>query len=475
MFRIRPLASVAIATVCILSLPPGCVKGGSSPELPPTILALGPIACGCDSECLFAVEGTLARALEGDEELFLAVMPVDDAASRYFLQFGDKTVNETLWTAQAQAGSADVPPQSEDVFEVYAIVVDGSLSEGLPLDPLPALSPQYIPGLLAVSDAQSLTVECEGEPDPEDPDLSPELPVLDALSSHTYWHLYSPVRGQAGESVPEDQIRSELQMLFDSGARGLVTYEMMNGVQLAPCIAKDVGFEWVLAGVYWWTNGVDNGQTDSTLEQEKAAIDNNSSCIDGIVIGNEGLLDSDEWNQPRYTVADLERELRAMAADYPGKAVTTAEGRDTYEQHPHLVSDEGLTDFVFPNLHAYWALAGSPQDDPSQLDSTDGVNWLTSTIGAEPFSLRGDRLIVMHEAWWPAEKGQDGEEDAQAAFFQGMLDAGVSFCWGETVDQPWKSGPEGSIGAHWGLWHHDAASDTYEPKEVVDVMKANSL
>ncbi|MEE9294668.1 MAG: hypothetical protein V3W34_06890 [Phycisphaerae bacterium] len=415
---------------------------------------------------MFNVEGTIARVLNENEELFLVVRPVDDLAPRYFLQFGEKSVNETLWTAQAQAGSAGFPPQAADVLEIYAIVVNNQLMGSPSLDPLPSLSEQDLSWLLAVSDAESLTVRCNDEPDPP--------PVLDALASHTYWHLYSPARDEAGESVPEEQIRRELQMLFDSGARGLVTYEMMNGVQRAPCIAKGMGFEWVLAGVYWWTNGVDNGQTDSTLEQEKAAIDDNNSCIDGIIIGNEGLLDSDEWNQPRYTVADLERELRAMKADYPDKIVTTAEGKDTYEQYPHLVSDENLTDFVFPNLHAYWALGGSPQDDPSKLSPVDGVNWLTATIGAEPFSSRGDRQIVMHEAWWPAEIGEDSAEDAQVAFFEGMLDAGVNFCWGETVDQPWKSEPEGPIGAHWGLWHYDADLDAYHSKSAVDVMKVES-
>lgn len=473
MLRNRPFVLLVVLAASSLGFTLGCdglVRPPQPPPQPqPYILTVEPVDCACDAECLFDIEGTIARVLDENEELFLVVRPVDDLAPRYFLQFGEKSVNETLWTAQVQAGSAGFPPQAGDVLEIYAIVVDSPLMGSPSLEPLTSLSTQDLPWLLTVSDVEPLTVECEGESGNVIPDAA-----LDALASHTYWHLYSPARDEAGESVPEEQIRRELQMLFDSGARGLVTYEMMNGIELAPCIAKEIGFEWVLAGVYWWTNGVDNGQTDSTLEQEKAAIDDNSSCIDGIIIGNEGLLDSDEWNQPRYTVADLERELRAMMADYPDKVVTTAEGKDTYEQYPHLVSDADLTDFVFPNLHAYWALGGSLQDDPSELSPVEGVNWLTATIGAEPFFSRGDRLIVMHEAWWPAEIGEDSEEDAQVAFFQGMLDAGVHFCWGETVDQPWKSGPEGQIGAHWGLWHYDAASDIYQPKMVVDVMESHS-
>lgn len=209
--------------------------------------------------------------------------------------------------------------------------------------------------------------------------------ALDALTGHTCWHLYSPYRETPGQNVSEAQVRRELQMLHDSGARGLVTYEMMNGVEVAPRVAKAIGYEWVFAGVFWWTNGVANGQTESTLENEKAAIESNIEWIDGIVIGNEGLVESPEWNQPRYALEDLRRELQAMKSKYPDRPVTTAEGTVSYEAHPDLVWDASMTDFVFPNVHPWWG---------GFRDPVEGVNDLLNTIGSDPFSERGDRLLT---------------------------------------------------------------------------------
>ncbi|MHC4442598.1 MAG: glycoside hydrolase family 17 protein [Planctomycetota bacterium] len=287
--------------------------------------------------------------------------------------------------------------------------------------------------------------------------------LLEALTKHAYWHLYSPYRENPGTPIDESQIRKELKMLYDSGARGLVTYEMMNGLERVPKIAKEIGFRWVIAGIYWWTNGTANGQNQSTLDDEKSNLEDQIQWIDGIVIGNEGLIESSVWNQPRYTITDLQRELQLIRTRYPDKPVTTAEGTDTYEKYSQLVSDPSLTDFVFPNIHPWWG---------GFRDPTQGVNNIVNTINSVPFSLRGDQLLVIHESWWPSEtEGQD--ENTQETFFQELLNVDIPFCWGETIDQPWKGANEGSVGAHWGLWHYDRDSGNYRRKLVVDLIEDN--
>ncbi|MHC4797729.1 MAG: hypothetical protein ACYTF1_13885 [Planctomycetota bacterium] len=169
------------------------------------------------------------------------------------------------------------------------------------------------------------------------------------------------------------------------------------------------------------------------------------------------------WNQPRYTITDLQRELQLIRTRYPDKPVTTAEGTDTYEKYSQLVSDPSLTDFVFPNIHPWWG---------GFRDPTQGVNNIVNTINSVPFSLRGDQLLVIHESWWPSEtEGQD--ENTQETFFQELLNVDIPFCWGETIDQPWKGANEGSVGAHWGLWHYDRDSGNYRRKLVVDLIEDN--
>lgn len=420
------------------------------------------VECVCEAACVFQVQGTLSRPLAGNEELFLAIRLIDDAAPRYFIQFAAKSVNETAWTAGAQIGSREFPPQSGQGFEIWALVVDTSVMGPPPVGDLPALSADYVPGLCAVSsDVHTLYVRCG---DPPSETSSSDLPLVDrleeALKCRRDWILYSPFRRAAGTPVGEEQIREELQLFYDVGMRGLVTYEMMNGIEEAPRIAREIGYEWVIAGIYWYTDGVAGGQTSSSLGSEKAAVDANIEWIDGVVIGNEGLLDSGAWNQPRYTLTDLEGELKAMKAKYPDKLVTTAEGTVTYEAYPHLVTDVSLTDFVFPNIHPWWGGFRAPGQ---------AVDNVATTVNSVPFSERGERLLVLHESWWPSEtEGQD--EDAQSGYFEELLDTGIPFCWGEAVDQPWKGGEEGGFGASWGVWHFDESSTTYQPKEAVGLM-----
>jgi exo-beta-1,3-glucanase (GH17 family) len=419
------------------------------------------IFCECDGPCFFEVRGTLSRRLEPGEDFYVVLRPLSDPALGYFIQFGDKEVNNGRWTAQVQVGSDQYPAESGQMFEVWAITVntEGDGCESLPTEPLPSLSADSLPCLLAMDGPHTVTVGCKP---PKDRPSKKRL--LKALSKHTYWHLYSPAREEAGTHVDENQIRTELQMLYDSGARGIVTYEMMNGIENVPRIAREIGYKWVIAGIYWWTAGVANGQTQSTLEQEKNALDANRKWIDGIAVGNEGLLDTGEWNQPRYTFADLERELKSLKSEYPDKLVTTAGGVDSYHEYRRLVTDDDLTDFIFPNIHPWWG---------GFRDPTLAVNNVVTTINSEPFSLRGDRLLVLHESWWPTDVELQTEDD-QVTFFQRLLDEDIPFCWGETIDQPWKGGPEGSVGSHWGLWKFDTASGTYSRKKAVDLLEANS-
>ena len=53
--------------------------------------------------------------------------------------------------------------------------------------------------------------------------------VMQALRAGSNWIIYEPITATAGQQVGEAQIRSELQMLYSKGFRGLVTYAFDNG------------------------------------------------------------------------------------------------------------------------------------------------------------------------------------------------------------------------------------------------------
>ena len=86
-------------------------------------------------------------------------------------------------------------------------------------------------------------------------------PVLTALTTFHYWVDYAPSYNSSADPYnpnPTDtQIRSDLTNLYDEGFRGLVTYTLQGTYADIPKIAKSVGFDWVIAGIYDPTNATE--------------------------------------------------------------------------------------------------------------------------------------------------------------------------------------------------------------------------
>lgn len=94
--------------------------------------------------------------------------------------------------------------------------------------------------------------------------MSPD--VLESLRTSRAWINYNPgppFDFLAGtHSATTEQLRVELTRLSDAGFRGLVTNTMAFGLERAPQIATDCGFEHVVAKLWW--------QDDELLATEKA-------------------------------------------------------------------------------------------------------------------------------------------------------------------------------------------------------------
>src|SRR5215207_11230557 len=165
----------------------------------------------------------------------------------------------------------------------------------------------------------------EGTPLPgRDGDMSGD--VLEALRTSRAWINYSPARpfdfvvGQ--HPVTESQLQTELKFLYERGFRGLVTNAMTYGLEAAPRVAKRIGFEHVIAKL-WWAD-------DPTLATEKRNLAAAIADIDALVVGNETVhkallrgASSDE------AVTRLQQEMQTLQRTY-GKALTTGPHRDDW-------------------------------------------------------------------------------------------------------------------------------------------------
>jgi len=275
--------------------------------------------------------------------------------------------------------------------------------------------------------------------------------VTDALKAGSNWIIYEPRESAAGQQVDEATLRKDLTMLYNKGFRGLVTYSFDNGRENIPTIAKEIGFQQVIAGI-WAVNNYNTEKANLTADRIKA--------IDGFCVGNETQLRHD------YSVDELKSRVDEIRTLSGGKPTTTSDAWHMY------LPDQGGTklmqvgDWVFPNFHPYYQQADGPGWNPHR-NIDQAVKFVNEVILPEKFnsSATGGRIVALHESWWPSDsEGQTGDYTGAASpqqqkeYFEKLSKTNVAFVYGEVFDQDWKKdeGQEnpnrGKFGGHWGLW-----------------------
>jgi hypothetical protein len=281
--------------------------------------------------------------------------------------------------------------------------------------------------------------------------------VLTALQTSRAWINYSPARPfdfVAGQHpVTEEQLQTELELLYTQGFRGLVTNAMIYGLEAAPHVAKRVGFGHVIAKL-WWAD-------DATLEVEKANVAEAIADIDALVMGNETVHKAVYRGESGDdAVARLREEIEGLQGDY-GKPVTTGLHRDDWASYPEIATQIG--DFVFPNLQPWWVqLRNNPETAAQWV--VEALQVIRDTPG-----MPEDRVIVIQESAYPSgalppESAPGATPDNQELFFRRLIESGVPFVYGFAFDS-WfarEGSPPGGFG---GLW-----DDQRQPKPVVDAL-----
>jgi exo-beta-1,3-glucanase (GH17 family) len=280
--------------------------------------------------------------------------------------------------------------------------------------------------------------------------------VVDALRSERTWINYNPgppfdfLAGR--HPVTGAQLERELGLLHEVGFRGLVTNTMAFGLERAPEIAKAVGFDHVVAKLWW--------QDDELLAREQANLDAVlgavADAVDAVCVGNEIV---------QKGIADIDRLTREVdgARERYGKPTTTGFQPPDWQLHPELATSIG--DFSFLNLHGWWVL--------HRNDPVAAAGWVAEAYGvvAGAPGMPDDRLVVVQESSFPSgalppESAPGATPQNQRRFYEALVASGVPFVWFLSVDSPMhrKASPPGGFG---GLW-----DENWDPKPAVEVVRS---
>jgi exo-beta-1,3-glucanase (GH17 family) len=281
----------------------------------------------------------------------------------------------------------------------------------------------------------------------ENADSNPS-PSLQSPMSELYrkfqafpWVTYAPTHFNPivqPQVLPTEQdIREDLQALYDFGFRGIVTYSADGIFGDIPRIAREVGFEGVVMGI--WSPG----NASETANAIAAVAD-----VDGYVVGNEGVFFE------RYGLDDVRGAIADLQAE-TNKPVTTTEVLALYDP-TNENNVLGLGDWLFPNVHPYWA--GVTQPERAFLWTQQEYQTLLQHTTA-------DRPLVLKEVGLPSAGALDPtntvhsdyylSEHNQAEYYARLRNSDVVFVYFEAFDQPWKQEGDSQIGAHWGLFYAD--------------------
>lgn len=244
------------------------------------------------------------------------------------------------------------------------------------------------------------------------------------------WISYSPTNMNPNQGIwpGEASLRQDLQTLRNYGFQGIATYSAYNILGKIPQLAREIGFEGVIMGL-WNFPQID--PVAGQIEWNNALLARD--YVDGYCVGNEGILTG------RYSLAVLTEAVNSLR-NITHKPVTTNEELNIYLNDSALLS---LGDWIYPNAHPYWA--GVKEPLPAVQWTVEKFNLLQQ--------LAPGRFIAFKEVGLPTAGDTACSEERQAQYYYRLCGTNVRFHFFEAFDQPWKTSQP--VEPYWGLFRSD--------------------
>ena len=242
---------------------------------------------------------------------------------------------------------------------------------------------------------------------------------------------------EPGDTITVAQVERRVKILKPY-TNWIRSFSCIEGNEHIPCVAKQHGLK-TLVGAWL-------GDDDEKNKQEiKALIElANEGNVDIAAVGNEVLYRND---LSLDELIDYMKEVRAAIPEHIPIGYVDA----YYEFSAHLELVEH-SDVILSNCYPFWE--GCPAEY--------ALLHMQSMYGQAMDAAKGKKVIIT-ETGWPS-KGENlkgaipSEEHAMQYFINTQTWAkrsNVEVFYFSSFDESWKVGPEGEVGAYWGLWDKD--------------------
>jgi exo-beta-1,3-glucanase (GH17 family) len=236
-----------------------------------------------------------------------------------------------------------------------------------------------------------------------------------------------------GHIISPGQVNRRIQILKPY-AKWVRSFSCIEGNEHIPRIAHQNGMK-TLVGA-WLSDDLELNEK----EIESLITLANEGCVDVAAVGNEVMYRGD------LTEDQLIGYITRVKEALPNIPVGYV---DAYYEFTHRPRITAICDVILTNCYPYWE--GCPIEY--------SFNHMKSMFESAKHAGNGKRVIIT-ETGWPSQGGSlkgafASNENAMKYFIDTQnwsKQNNIEIFYFSSFDEAWKVGPEGEVGAYWGLW-----------------------
>jgi exo-beta-1,3-glucanase (GH17 family) len=237
-----------------------------------------------------------------------------------------------------------------------------------------------------------------------------------------------------GDHISEEQVKRRLKIMSPY-TKWVRSFSCIEGNEFVPKIARELGMK-TLVGAWLGDDAEKNEKEIEALIQ--LAKD---GFVDIAAVGNEVMYRKDLTEDE--LLAFIRRVREAIPAHIPVGYV------DAYYEFTIKPRITEACDVILTNCYPYWE--GTNQEY--------SLSHMKSMYHQAKSAANGKQVIIT-ETGWPSQgesfkDSHPSEENAMKYFINSQLwskEENIEMFYFASFDESWKVGPEGEVGAHWGIW-----------------------
>lgn len=236
-----------------------------------------------------------------------------------------------------------------------------------------------------------------------------------------------------GDIITEEQVNRRIEIIKPY-TKWIRSFSCIEGNENVPRVAHKMGLK-TLVGA-WLGDDLEKNEA----EIESLILLAKEGCVDMAAVGNEVMY------RKELTEEQLIEYINRVKGALSGIPVGYV---DAYYEFSHRPKITEVCDVIFANCYPYWE--GCPIEY--------SLNHMKAMYGQAADAGNGKRVIITETGWPSAGESLKGAvssaENAMKYFINAQAwsaEEDIDMFYFSSFDESWKVGPEGDVGAHWGLW-----------------------